>query len=116
VILKINLLLTPLHFAGLPLVTPIQRGLVPDNSTLAMMANARDPMGLMHLNFKKTGLIAATVYLTSPHALDLVVLTIGGNDVGFGKIIKSCLMNLIGSGNCDDRIKTYVSTFKCILR
>jgi len=54
--------------------------------------------------------------ISNEPALDLVVLTIGGNDVGFGKIIKSCLMNLIGSGNCDDRIKTYVSTFKCILR
>ena len=35
---------------------------------------------------------------------DLVVLTIGGNDVLFGKIIKSCLVNLIGSGSCDDLI------------
>ena len=39
---------------------------------------------------------------------DLVVLTIGGNDVLFGKIIKSCLVNLIGSGNCDDIINEYI--------
>lgn len=44
-------------------------------------------------------------------ARDVVVLTIGGNDVGFSKIIKSCLMNLIGSGNCDDKINTYVWHF-----
>ena len=36
---------------------------------------------------------------------DLVLITIGGNDIGFAKIAKSCLVGLIGSGDCDDLIQ-----------
>lgn len=32
---------------------------------------------------------------------DLVVLTLGGNDIGFANIAKACLVGLIGSGDCD---------------
>lgn len=42
---------------------------------------------------------------------DLVLITIGGNDIGFSKIAKSCLVGLIGSGNCDDIIQEYVLSF-----
>lgn len=42
---------------------------------------------------------------------DLVLITIGGNDIGFSKIAKACLVGLIGSGNCDDKIQQYVQCF-----
>lgn len=35
---------------------------------------------------------------------DFVVMTIGGNDVGFSKIAKACLIGLWGSGDCDEKI------------
>lgn len=41
----------------------------------------------------------------SDPAPDLVVMTIGGNDVGFSSIAKACLVGLWGSGNCDEKIE-----------
>jgi lysophospholipase L1-like esterase len=36
---------------------------------------------------------------------DIVTITIGGNDVGFGDVIWTCLLQASGqSGNCDDQI------------
>ena len=39
---------------------------------------------------------------------DLVVMTLGGNDIGFAKIAKACLVGLVNSGNCDEKIAEYV--------
>ena len=35
---------------------------------------------------------------------DFAVITIGGNDIGFSKIVKACLIGLVGAGDCDDKI------------
>ena len=39
---------------------------------------------------------------------DFVVMTLGGNDIGFSKIAKACLIGLITAGNCDDKIAEWV--------
>ncbi|KAL2040113.1 hypothetical protein N7G274_007016 [Stereocaulon virgatum] len=43
-------------------------------------------------------------------APDLVILTIGGNDIGFVEIATSCLVGLVGKPKCDDLIKKCVPT------
>ena len=48
--------------------------------------------------------------VSSDPAPDLVILTIGGNDIGFGEIAKSCLVGLVGKPKCDDLIKRCVPT------
>ena len=35
---------------------------------------------------------------------DLVMMTVGGNDIGFGNIAKACLVGLIWVGSCDNVI------------
>ncbi|KAK2760199.1 hypothetical protein FQN54_002266 [Arachnomyces sp. PD_36] len=47
--------------------------------------------------------------IDSDPAPDLVVMTIGGNDVGFSKIAKACLIGLWGSGDCDEKIAEAMS-------
>lgn len=48
--------------------------------------------------------------ISSDPSLDLVVLTIGGNDIGFSKIAKACLVGLTNAGDCDERIAQCVSS------
>lgn len=47
----------------------------------------------------------------SDPAPDFVMMTLGGNDIGFAKIAKACLVGLVGAGNCDDKIAEYVLLF-----
>ena len=61
-----------------------------------------------NLNFNPcTGAVMDNVINTQIPAIstdpqpDLVVLTIGGNDVGFGKIAKSCLVGLRHTEDCE---------------
>ena len=44
--------------------------------------------------------------LSSDSPPDLVLITIGGNDIGFGEIAKACLIGLIRSGNVMTRSKS----------
>jgi len=38
---------------------------------------------------------------------DLYTITIGGNDLGFGKIIFSCVYGIWGTGSCDDNLREF---------
>jgi lysophospholipase L1-like esterase len=67
------------------------------------------------LNFLAcTGAVTDTVLsdqlseISSDPSPDFVVMTLGGNDIGFSKIAKACLVGLIGAGDCDDKIAEYV--------
>ena len=48
--------------------------------------------------------------VSSDPAPDLAILTIGGNDIGFSKIAKSCLVGLLGQDPCDDLIQRFFFT------
>lgn len=71
--------------------------------------------GENQLNFLAcTGAVTDTVLkdqlpeVNSDPPPDVVVMTLGGNDIGFAKIAKACLVGLLGSGKCDDKIAEYV--------
>lgn len=44
--------------------------------------------------------------VSSPGAVDVLTLTIGGNDAGFGGTVQSCLLNLPGQPGCDLALHT----------
>ncbi|KAK3174696.1 hypothetical protein OEA41_001942 [Lepraria neglecta] len=48
--------------------------------------------------------------VSSDPAPDLAIFTIGGNDIGFAEIAKSCLVGQLGKPKCDDLIQACVPT------
>ena len=64
------------------------------------------PLDVIACTGDKTSDVIKTQLLKLPSdpAKDLVVLTLGGNDIGFSKIAKACIIGLIGAGDCDDKI------------
>lgn len=61
-----------------------------------------------------TGAVTDTVLsdqlpeISSDPPPDFFVMTLGGNDIGFSRIAKACLVGLINAGKCDDKIAEYV--------